>query len=343
MEEENSMRIGVLGLNHKLAGVKLREKVAQACQKHFSPELFNHENFSFVLLSTCNRTEIYFSSSNLTETHGHLLRVLRKEVCEDFEQKLYSFFKLDCFRHLAHVTAGIDSAIIGETEIQGQVKIAYENAAQYQRLGSELHYLFQKSLKIGKKARNAFPIQSGKNKLGTELWRLGNESSSLLSDPKILFIGASEINETVCKSFYNRGIKDLYIANRTLEAAKRFGEKYKLQILPWEDLKTWTEFDWVICGTKAGHALITADDIPVSRGIKTLLLVDLALPRNIDPELAKHVNGHLHNIDEIHKQISKAENLQQHKTLISSLFIAEESKKQIAIFLKKKNRLFAAI
>ncbi len=136
------MRVGLIGINHKLADLKLRELLAYACQKRFGPVFSTHENHSFVLLSTCNRTEVYFSSEDLTNTHNYLLSILRQEVKYEFEQKLYSFFGYDCFFHLSRVTAGLDSAIVAETEIQGQVKTAYDNAQEFSQLPSDLHFLF---------------------------------------------------------------------------------------------------------------------------------------------------------------------------------------------------------
>ncbi len=124
------MRIGVVGINHRLAGLELRDSLARICQKKFGSDRITHSNHSFILLSTCNRTEVYFCSDNLPESHSYLINALRGDVSEDFDQKLYSFFGSDCFLHLCRVTAGLDSAIVAETEIQGQVKTAYEKAAQ---------------------------------------------------------------------------------------------------------------------------------------------------------------------------------------------------------------------
>src|SRR5262245_20986881 len=117
------MKVGVVGINHKLADLKLREQLAKNCQKCFGSLRAVNEHHHFILLSTCNRTEIYFSSEDLTTTHTYLLSILRMEVEGEFDHKLYSYFGVDSFCHLTRVTLGLDSAIIGETEIQGQVKL----------------------------------------------------------------------------------------------------------------------------------------------------------------------------------------------------------------------------
>src|SRR6185295_5000201 len=112
------MTIGVFGINHKQADVTLREKLSNAFQRHFS---INSPIRNSVLIATCNRVELYFSGDDLAEIHQSIIALLRQEVSEEFEQKCYSFFGKDCFWHLAKVTAGLDSAIVAETEIQGQV------------------------------------------------------------------------------------------------------------------------------------------------------------------------------------------------------------------------------
>ena len=120
------MRVAVLGINHKLADLSLRDAIAKAFRKKFS---YSHlYDFSFVTILTCNRIEIYFSSTDLAKSQSQIIELLRQEVDEEFEQKLYSFFGHHCFLHLTRVAAGLDSAIIGETAVQGQVKDCYEEA-----------------------------------------------------------------------------------------------------------------------------------------------------------------------------------------------------------------------
>ena len=116
-------------------------------------------HFAFYLQS--NR-DLTFSSTDLgTSTHTYLLSILRTEVEEEFDHKLYSYFGVDCFSHLTRVTLGLDSAIIGETEIQGQVKLAYENTSDYHALPEALHFLFQKALGISKKLRSELQLGRG--------------------------------------------------------------------------------------------------------------------------------------------------------------------------------------
>ena len=120
------MRIGVLGINHKSSELPVREMLARACLCKFAKQAEIAQELYCVVLSTCNRTEIYFSADDLAVAHTLILSCLREEVPEPFEHKLYTYFGFDCFLHLAMVTSGLDSVILGESEIQRQVKIAYE-------------------------------------------------------------------------------------------------------------------------------------------------------------------------------------------------------------------------
>src|SRR3989304_3124875 len=126
------MRIGVLGINHKSASLDVREAVARASHAIAA-------DFSAVLLSTCNRTEIYFSEDDLAGAHSQILHELKSRIGISFEHALYAYFGEDCFFHLAAVTAGLDSGLLGESEIQRQVKAAYQAATG---LSSPLHFLF---------------------------------------------------------------------------------------------------------------------------------------------------------------------------------------------------------
>jgi len=139
------MRIAVLGINHKSSDLELREQLARVVQRSLLGESPIAEKLGLVVLSTCNRTEIYFSQEDLAAAHTELLAHLRSEIPVPFEHKLYSYFGADCFTHLALVTAGLDSLIPCETEIQRQVKMAYAHGCLYRKLPSAVHFLFQKS------------------------------------------------------------------------------------------------------------------------------------------------------------------------------------------------------
>src|ERR1700722_6536475 len=220
------MRIGIIGINHKSAELRLREKLAKACERLFgSLYSYHHPEISFVLLSTCNRTEIYFHAEDPSETHTYLLNALRCEIEEEFEHKIYSYFGNECFFHLARVTAGVDSALVGETEIQGQVKRAYEMAHALRSLDQELHFLFQKCLKIGKNVRSNTEFSYGLPSIEEAILNVGKKLLGNLEKRKILFVGLSEINHKIFVHFKQMGCCNISLCNRStgraLEMAQR--------------------------------------------------------------------------------------------------------------------------
>jgi glutamyl-tRNA reductase len=293
------MRVGVVGINHKLADLKLREQLAKACQKWFGTLQAVHDHHYFVLLSTCNRTEIYFSSQDLTMTHTYLLSILRIEVEREFDHKLYSYFGIDCFCHLVRVTLGLDSAVIAETEIQGQVKLAYENTAEYHVLPSDLHFLFQKSLGIAKKLRSELQLGRGMPNLEHAILQAGKQLFQTPEQVRVLFVGASDINRKILIFLKSKHFQNMALCNRSDEQATTMVKEYGVQHLSWSQLHHWHEYDWIIFGTKSPNYLITRQETN-QRFDHEKLVMDLCVPRNVDPNV-KNSRITLLNIDQINQ------------------------------------------
>lgn len=329
------MRVGVVGINHKLADLRLRELLAKSCRRRFGSECSCHFPHYFILLSTCNRTEIYFSSEDLAQTHTYLLSILREEVCEEFDQKLYSYFGYDCFLHLSRVTAGLDSAIIAETEIQGQVKAAYEHAAGFRALPEELHFLFQKSLKIGKDVRTSIPMKPGLPNLEHAILNSGADLFTHPDQAKVLFVGASEINKKILGFLKSKKINSITICNRTLQTAQAIAETFSVKQMPWAKMNSWHEFDWIIFGTKAPNYLITQQMVP-SKLVSHKLVVDLSVPRNVEPTLNLHPEITLLNIDQLNDSLKIRKKKMTHTLIQAEQNILECSKRQIERFYQKE-------
>lgn len=329
------MHVGVVGINHKLADLKLRESLAKACQRRFSVDRGFHINHHFVLLSTCNRTEIYFTSSDLALCHGYLLQTLRLELEDEFDQKLYSFFGSDCFLHLTRVTAGLDSAIVGETEIQGQVKAAYEFSKTHTPLPFDLHFLFQNALKLGKWVRQHLQIDRDMPDLEHAILKIGLHFFKRLDECRILFVGMSDINQKILRFFKERGLSTISICNRTQMVAEEVAQNYKgMQILPWSELNTWPTYDWVICATKSPEYLIKREHLPQTQQ-KKCLLFDLCVPRNIDPVLGGNVCT-LMNIDQINRTLLMRKQRLVHLIEKAETMLEEATKRHTTIYLAKE-------
>lgn len=329
------MRIGIVGINHKLADLKLRELLAKACQRRFGAGNALHGDHVFILLSTCNRTEIYFSSDDLAETHTYLLNILRHEVGEDFDQKLYSYFGQDCFLHLSRVTAGLDSAIVAESEIQGQVKIAYEHAVAYHKVPSDLHYLFQKSLKIGKKVRTELLIKPGMPDLEHAIYNIGTHMFEDTKQFQILFVGTSDINRKILAFLKGKNLHNITICNRTKDKAATLAEAHGAHVLEWNDIAKWHLYDWVIFGTKAPEYVLTKETIP-HHDMGQKLIIDLCVPRNVEPTVAKDPRITLLNIDQINRTL-KIRRQRLYTALNHAEQLVTESAKQYTdLFLQKE-------
>lgn len=331
------MRVGVVGINHKLADLKLREQLAKACQRRFGAINSVHLDHRFVLLSTCNRTEVYFASDDLAVTHSYLLNILRQEVYEEFEQKLYSYFGIDCFSHLSRVTAGLDSAIVAETEIQGQVKSAYEVAMHYSSLPADLHYMFQKSLKIGKDVRSRLQLGRGMPNLEHAILQIGSHFFSQFQHVRILFVGASEINQKILHFFVSKAFENITLCNRSQEAASNLAEKLQIPVLEWENFSQWHEYDCIIFGTKAPEYLLRRELLPEKLNSKKLV-IDLCVPRNVEPNVGRNSQITLLNIDQINRTLQIRKTHMTHTLKSAETLIASAAQKQTSLFLEKESK-----
>jgi len=325
------MKIAVLGINHKLAPLPLREAITRAFTTFFS-KTTPFFSASFVLLDTCNRTELYFSSEDIAQSHTTILEFLKKELPIDFDQKLYSFFFHECFLHLAKVTAGLDSALVGETEIQGQVKNAYEKARTENALCFDLHYLFQKCLKIGKDARKSIHRDFSLASLDLPILSIAEIFFSDLRKPSFLLVGASEVNKKLLTSLLQKGCH-VTVANRTDTKALLWKKTLPIQTLTWKELCSWPDFDIVITATHSREYLIKP---MLGKKIRTKLFIDLAVPRNIDPKLARTANTKLFHIDRLQKLAKK--NQKQTKSFVEEAeeFIAQKIMLYLKLYRKRQ-------
>lgn len=272
---------------------------------------------------------------DLAETHSYILQILREEIPEEFDQKLYSYFGFDCFYHLARVTSGLDSAIIAESEIQGQVKTAYETATSYIQLPLEMHYLFQKSLKIGKQVRSDIPLKPGLPDLEDAIFQTVFYFFKQQDPIRILFVGTSSINEKVLTFLQTKNCGHITICNRSLEAAEEFSSKYGVQQLQWSNLSNWHAYDCVIFGTKSTDFLIDNQNVPVNLSNEKLI-VDLCVPRNVHPAVTSNPKITLLNIDQINRRLKIRKQKIVNALAKAEDLVALQAKKQIELFKKKE-------
>lgn len=330
------MRIGVLGINHKSSELLLRETLAKACQRQFSFEMTVAQDLCCTVLSTCNRTEIYFSSEDLASAHTRILNCLREEVTEPFEHKLYTYFGVDCFFHLAAVTAGLDSVIVGESEIQRQVKHAYEATVLSYRLPSCMHYLFQKSLKIGKQIRAQGPFIHKHQTLPDVILQVSRWFFEDLKSSEILLIGNSEINRKMLVSLKQKKCHRITLITRGVHHAQQLKEEYGVAVHDWSILPRWKEYDLVICGTTHSHFLLSYEET-CRENVRTQLIFDLSVPRTIDPQLAKHPRLALFNVEELGKLIDRQKGCDIDALTHSEQMVWAQVQKHLELFRRKES------
>lgn len=279
--------VGVVGINFKTADLSFREAVARAAGglTGESGLFFPHPS---IVLSTCNRCEIYFSSQDLAEAHTDLLGFFRREIGDDFEHRFYSYFGIDCLSHLCRVASGLDSAILAETEIQRQVKCAYLSQSRTP-LPSVMHFLFQKALKVGKEIRTASPSIQGGETIFKVIWDLICKAGINWALAKILFVGNSQINRALIRFLQRRAMSHAYLCTRYP------GVEETLEVLGREALSSWERYDLVFSASQSAEYLLSPRETSGS-----CMIFDLSVPRNVDPEVGEMPGVSLFNIEQLY-------------------------------------------
>ncbi|CNB44867.1 glutamyl-tRNA reductase [Yersinia similis] len=303
------MTLLALGINHKTAPVSLRERVT------FSPESMDQALNSLlqqplvqggVVLSTCNRTELYLSVEQQENLHEQLITWLcnyHKLSPDDVRQSLYWHHGNDAVRHLMRVASGLDSQVLGEPQILGQVKKAFAESQRGQSLSSELERLFQKSFSVAKRVRTETEIGTSAVSVAFAACSLARQIFESLSELHVLLVGAGETIELVARHLREHQVKHMIIANRTRERAQSLASEVGAEVitLPEIDARL-ADADIIISSTASPLPIIGKG--MVERALKTrrnqpMLFVDIAVPRDIEPEVGKLSNAYLYSIDDL--------------------------------------------
>lgn len=306
-----------LGLSHKTAPLELREKLAlpEGRAARLMAELTDSGDVSeATAVSTCNRTEIYVFSHDPVVAESSILSALSSQADirpTELVGHLYSLRGADVARHVFRVTAGLDSMIIGESEIQGQVKRAHELALVEGVSGPILNRMFRGALAAGGRARS----ETGISRTGVSMASVAVEQATRaigeVADRRALIIGAGETSELVAGALRARGAESVFVANRHLEKACDLAQKFGGVAAPLTELSEQVaEADLVVSATMSPHHLIDLELLePVmeSRQDRPIFLVDLAVPRDIDPRVRNLPGVTLTDVDEL--QVNVARNI----------------------------------
>jgi glutamyl-tRNA reductase len=298
-----------LGISYKTAPVELRERVAlpEGRAAGVLRELVSTDNVhEAVALSTCNRTELYLVVSDDVEAETAALGILARESDirpTELVSHLYSLRGMEAARHLFRVTAGLDAMIVGEAEIQGQVKRAYELALVENTTSAFMNRLFRDALASGKRVRTETNVGSGSFSVPSVAVQLAQETLGDLSGRRVIVIGAGETGELTARALTERGVRSVFVANRhydrAIGLAQRFGgQAIRFDLLPSELEKA----DIVLSSTASPHHIVGRDELAAvmeTRGGRPLLLIDIAVPRDIDPAVATIDGVFLKDIDDL--------------------------------------------
>lgn len=310
------MYVIAVGVSHKRAPVEVRERLA--FNNTQLPALFERLKSTgaiagCVIISTCNRTEIYAASRDVDAASSEICRLLSAESGMEIEQLQNYLYNMTCQKAIAHlfrVVSGLDSMILGEAEILGQVGRAYQLACENAASNSVMNVLFQKALKVGKQVQTETRIGNGASSVGSAAVELVRQVFDDIQHCSVLLIGAGEMGRLVARNLSNNCITEVMVCNRSydkaLEVASQFGghavrfEKL-LECLPHVDL--------VVSCTSAPDYVITKNElvsVMKTRGGKPIFLIDLAVPRDVDPEANQLEYLHLYNVDDLQSIVDES-------------------------------------
>ena len=314
------MSVFTLGLNHMTAPVDLRGRFAFPPEQ-LSPALrgFRERLLRAVpedaLLSTCNRTELYVAAQP-SQARGLInpaidwLAAHGGVSADQLRQHTYVLHQQDAARHAFRVASGLDSMVLGEPQILGQMKQAVREADAAGTLGSTLHQLFQRSFSVAKAVRSSTEIGSHSISMAAASVRLAAQLFEDLKDIQVLFVGAGEMIELVATHFAARAPKAMAIANRTLERGEKLASRFGAQSLRLADLpQRLHEFDAVICCTASTLPLIGLGAVRSAlkaRRRRPMFMVDLAVPRDIEAEVASLPDVYLYTVDDLSAVVQSA-------------------------------------
>jgi glutamyl-tRNA reductase len=312
------MRLFVAGLSYKTAPVELREQVAvsrraltcNACRLKIAGDLSE-----LVLLSTCNRVEVY----GVTPEVNHNIYRLFNQLCSEelnLNPYVYQHESADAVRHLFSVASGLDSMVLGETEITGQVKFAYQNARESKLTGRVLNRVFQTALQTAKEVRTTTDIGRGATSVGSVAAELAEKIfSGDLSERSVMIVGAGKMGEACVRHLTRKGARSVLVSNRSFERAEMLAKEFGGHAIHFDNcVNAMAGADIVVSSTGSHRTVINREDVEMvmrARRNRPLFLIDIAVPRDIDPTVHLLENVYLYNIDNLESLVAANVRLRQ--------------------------------
>ena len=313
------MHILLTGLNHKTAPLEIRERVS--FPKEQLPEalpMLADQIGEGVILSTCNRTEIYTVAEEPTEAAGEIRQFIAGYHGLDPQSlapHLYDYTDVEAVRHLFRVASSLDSMILGESQILGQVREALTIASKSHALRAPISRLFHRAIRTGRRVREETAVGRNALSISYAAAQLTQRVLGDLGELTVLLIGAGEAGKLVAEALRTTGVRDLMVSNRTVERAEELSDSLGGRVVPFSEMgSSLANADVVIAATEAPEFVLTSDTIASAadeRNGRALFLFDLAVPRNIEPHAATIDNVSLFNIDDL--SLIAEKNLEERK------------------------------
>jgi glutamyl-tRNA reductase len=323
-----------IGVSHKTAPVEVRERLA--LPEHRAAEFLRDlrggsDVQEAVAISTCNRTELYLVVGDPVEAEGTALAMLASQAGirpTAFASAIYSHRNCDAARHLYRVTAGLESMIVGENEIQGQVKRAYDAALAKETVGPLTNRLFKAALAAGKRVRSETAISERQQSLPGVAVALAREQLGDLDGREVVIVGSGETSELTVRALADSGCHAVFVASRRRARALSLAKRYGGRSLTFDQLPHALEqADIVVAATASPHLLLEARELAGvmdARGGRPMLLIDLAVPRDIDSSCAELVGVSLYDIDDLQAVIARNRKVRQAEARKAEGIIEEE-------------------
>lgn len=301
----------VVGLSHKTAPVELRERLVlsgDALDVFYRQLLERGPCDGALILSTCNRVEVYTVTAQQAEVQQWIRKELISRGGEDVQTNVtYCYSGIEAIAHLFRVTSGLDSMILGEPQIAGQVKESYAQAIKMGATNGLLNQLAHRAFNVAKKVRSETAIQSQPVSVPYTAVLLAEQIFGNLNEKRVLLIGAGQMSELAATHLVDRRIANLLIMNRHSERAAQLAERFEAEVWPFERLSdALDESDIVISSTAAKEALVSVEqvrEVMRHRKNKPMFFIDLGVPRDIDPEVNELMNCYVFDIDDLQQVV----------------------------------------
>jgi len=308
-DEANQMQLIVVGLSHKTAPIEVREKLTfpSARQAESLAGLCGNEHIAeAVILSTCNRTEIYAVCTSAEDGVDAVVGFTAGSCEVDrgkLQTYLYTYQGAEVVEHLFRVVASLDSMVVGEAQILHQVKEAYSHSFENKACGQAFNKLFRQSFEVGKRVRTETEIGENAVSVSYAAVELARKVFDSLQGRSVLVLGAGKMSELTARHLVSQGVKSVLVANRTYERAEELAARFDGEAIHYDELFTrMRDADIVISSTAAQQHVITRDAVAATlkgRGGRPLFLIDIAVPRDIDPAVNDLSNVFLYDIDDL--------------------------------------------